>query len=246
MSYKSKYVDESLMEDVFNKLNRLGRYASRQELLDEIRDLNMELDREKKMMESYRTRYETKQTESSHLSKNLESVRDYQTSLMKEHRDLEDKYQQLKKQNEHQKQDMAALKRELDSKELNYFLNRRKFLDYYNYYDYKDYRWLRERDLEKSLSSTYKYWHWRPWLYRYHRDIYDKYYPYTTYDPSWYYSPYYYDKYNYLGVYPWRDPYRRKLDLEDRLDTIQRMTDDLKLNNHKMLTDLKTARSSFE
>lgn len=242
-SYRSKYVDDALMEDVFNKLNRLGRYASRQELLDEIRDLNLELEREKKMMESYRSRYESKQSESNNLSKNLESVRDYQTSLIKEHKELEGKFHELKKQNEHQKQDMVLLKRELDSKELNYFLNRRKFLDYYNYYDS---RWLRERDLETSSSSAYKYWHWRPWLYRYHRDIYDKYFPYTSYDPSWYYSPYYYDRYNYLGIYPWREPYRRKLDLEDRLDTIQRMTDDLKLNNHRMLKDLKTVRSSFD
>ncbi|XP_075258064.1 uncharacterized protein LOC142350039 [Convolutriloba macropyga] len=186
MSYsKSKFVDDSLMEDVFNKLNRLGKYASRQELLDEIRDLNLELEREKKMLETYRHRYETKQSESTSLTKNLDSVREYQTSLMKEHKDLEDKYAQLKRQNEHQKTDIQVLKKELDSKEMSYFLNRRRFMD-----TVSDDRWLREHDLERSLSSKYKYWHWRPWLYRNYKDLYDKYYPSTSYDPSWYYPSY--------------------------------------------------------
>lgn len=254
MSYKSPYVDDSLMEDVFNKLNRLGKYASRQELLDEVRDLNLELERERKMLETYRHRYETKQSESSHLSKNLDTVRDYQQNLMKEHRDLEDRYNQLRKQNETQKTDIQVLKRELDSKETSYFLNRRRFLD-----GIQDDKWLlREYELEKSVSPKYKYWHWRPYLYRYYRDLYDKYYPYTSYDPSWYYSYYdypyssYYSRYyspysdRYLWRYPWRNPVSRKMALEDRMESIQQMTADLKLNNSKMLKDLKTVRSSAE
>jgi len=261
MSYsKSKFVDDSLMDDVFNKLNRLGKYASRQELLDEIRDLNLELEREKKMLETYRHRYENKQSESTSLSKNLDSVREYQSSLMKEHKDLEDKYSQLKKQSEHQKTDIQVLKKELDSKELNYFLNRRRFMD-----TLQDDKWLREVDLERSSSSKYRYWHWRPWLYRHHRDLYDKYYPSTTYDPSWYkyydspyYSPYYYTSPYYYG-YPYYNKYsywpyssssdwtvRRKWELEDKMESIQRMTDDLKLNNYRMLSDLKGVKSAIE
>lgn len=250
MSYsRSKYVDDSLMDDVFNKLNRLGKYASRQELLDEIRDLNLELEREKKMLETYRHRYENKQSESTSLSKNLDSVREYQSSLMKEHKDLEDKYSQLKRQSEHQKTDIQVLKKELDAKELNYFLNRRRFLD-----GIHDDKWLREYDLERSSSSKYRYWHWRPWLYRHYRDLYDKYYPYTSYDPSWYYTssyypytssyysrywPYYYSSYGDWSL-------SRKLDLEAKMESIQKMTDDLKLNNYKMLKDLKSVKSAID
>ncbi|XP_063725402.1 uncharacterized protein LOC134853346 isoform X2 [Symsagittifera roscoffensis] len=290
MSYsKSKYVDDSLMEDVFNKLNRLGKYASRQELLDEIRDLNLDLEREKKMLETYRHRYEAKQGESFSLTKNLDSVKEYQGSLMKEHKELEQKYEQLKKQNEHQKTDIQVLKKELDSKELSYFLNRRRFMDTLH-----DDRWLREHDLERSSGSKYKYWHWRPWLYRHYRDLYDKYYPSTSYDPSWYYtpSPYspssasasayvsspYYPYYSSLYRYPYSSYYskyswpyyssylagsgyysgldttatsgdwtlRRKWDLEDKMSSIQRMTDDLKLNNYRMLKDLKSVKSAID
>ena len=73
-------------ECICHRLNRLGKYASRQELLDEIRDLNLDLEREKKMLETYRHRYEAKQGESFSLTKNLDSVKEYQGSLMKEHK----------------------------------------------------------------------------------------------------------------------------------------------------------------
>merc|ERR1719433_1790821 len=189
------------------------------------------------MLETYRHRYEHKQSESTSLSKNLDSVREDQASLMKEHKDLEDKPSQLKRQNEHQKTDIQVLKKELDSKELNYFLNRRRFMD-----TLQDDRWLREVDLERSSSSKYRYWHWRPWLYRHYRDLYDKYYP----SPYYYGYPYYnkYSHWPYSSLSDWT--VRRKWELEDKMSEIQRMTDDLKLNNYRMLSDLKGVKSAIE
>ena len=39
---------------------------------------------------------------------------------------------------------------------------------------------------------------------------------------------------------------RRKWDLEDKMSSIQRMTDDLKLNNYRMLKDLKSVKSAID
>jgi hypothetical protein len=245
------------MEDVYNKLNRLGRYASRQELLDEIRDLNLELEREKDVLKSYKGRYEEKQQQSSQLSKKLETVKDYESALMKEHKDLEERYNSLKNQSQAQKQDIDVLKKELDTKDLSYFINRRHLMSISQTpretetgRPLQEDWWLRERELDRVYGGGHKYWHWRPYLYRNHRELYDKYfpnvpyyenhraYPYSYYDRNWDY-PYRYSDYDYS--------LRRKLRLNERMDDIQKMTDDLRTTNRKMAHDLqRSVRSALE